>query len=51
MAVLTLSWWWLQSSTDFARMLQALDDQCFDAAQQEFEMLQRPDGCDAIDAC
>ena len=43
--------WCLQSSTDFARMLQALDDQCFDAAQQEFEMLQRPDDCEAIDAC
>lgn len=41
----------LQSSTDFARMLQALDDQCFDAAQHEFEMLQQPNDCEAIDAC
>jgi hypothetical protein len=47
--MLTLSRWCLQSSTDFARMLQALDDQCFDAAQKEYEQLQRP--LDAINAC
>lgn len=33
-----------QNSSDFARMLQALDDQCFDAAQLEYERLQRPCG-------